>query len=69
MLTFFGSQNVKKVFLSSSTIWLKPHEQNYPSHDLELVVIVFTLKIWHYYLYDEDFEIFIDHKILKYLFA
>ena len=25
---------------------LKPHEQNYPTHDLELVEIVFALKIW-----------------------
>ena len=25
---------------------LKPHEQNYPTHDLELVAIVFALKIW-----------------------
>ena len=25
---------------------LKPHEQNYTTHDLELVVVVFTLKTW-----------------------
>ena len=24
---------------------LKNHEQNYPTHDMELVVVVFTLKI------------------------
>ena len=24
---------------------LKPHEQNYPAHDLELAVVVFALKI------------------------
>ena len=24
---------------------LKPHEQNYPTHDLELVAVVFALKI------------------------
>ena len=24
---------------------LRPHEQNYPTHDLELVVVIFTLKI------------------------
>ena len=29
---------------------LKPHEKNYPTHDLELVVIVFALKIWRHYL-------------------
>ena len=25
---------------------LKPHEQNYPTHDLELAVVVLPLKIW-----------------------
>ncbi|KAA0032229.1 ty3-gypsy retrotransposon protein [Cucumis melo var. makuwa] len=32
---------------------LKSHEQNYPTHDLELVV-VFALKIWRHYLYEES---------------
>ena len=30
---------------------LKKHEINYPTHDLELVVIVFALKFWRHYLY------------------
>lgn len=29
---------------------LKKHEQNYPTHDLELAVVVFALKIWRHYL-------------------
>ena len=37
---------------------LKNHEQNYPIHDLELVAIVFALKIWRPYLYGEQFEVF-----------
>ncbi|XP_021631856.2 uncharacterized protein LOC110629250 [Manihot esculenta] len=28
---------------------LKPHEKNYPTHDLELAAIVFALKIWSHY--------------------
>ena len=32
---------------------LKNHEQNYPTHDLDLAAIVFTLKIWRHYLYSE----------------
>ena len=48
---------------------LKNHEHNYPTHDLELVVIVFTLKIWCYYQYGEQFEVFSDHKSLKYIFT
>ena len=30
---------------------LKPHEENYTTHDLELGAIVFALKIWRHYLY------------------
>ena len=46
---------------------LKPHEQNYPTRDLELAVVVFALKIWRHYLYGEKCRIYIDHKSLKYL--
>ncbi|PNX87148.1 retrotransposon-related protein, partial [Trifolium pratense] len=47
---------------------LKTHEKNYPTHDLELAAIVFALKIWRHYLYGCTFEVFSDHKSLKYLF-
>ena len=30
---------------------LKNHEQNYPTHNMELAVVVFALKIWRHYLY------------------
>ena len=46
---------------------LKPHEKNYPTHDLELAVIVFALKIWRHYPYGEKCFIYTDHKSLKYL--
>ena len=45
---------------------LKPHEKNYPTHDLELAAIVFALKIWRHYLYGEKCFIYTDHKSLKY---
>ena len=41
-------------------------EINYPTHDLELATVVFALEIWRYYLYGENFEVFTDHKSLKY---
>ncbi|KAK9169081.1 hypothetical protein Syun_001221 [Stephania yunnanensis] len=47
----------------------KVHERNYPTHDLELVAIVFALKIWRHHLYGVRFELFTDHKSLKYLFT
>ena len=48
---------------------LKNHEQNYPTHDMELATIVFALKIWCHYLYGEQFEVFSYHKSLKYIFT
>ena len=47
---------------------LKVHERNYPTHDLELATVVFTLKIWRHYLYDIHVDIFTNQKILQYLF-
>ena len=46
---------------------LKPCEQNYPTHDLELASVVFALKIWRRYLYGEKCKIYTYHKSLKYL--
>jgi hypothetical protein len=60
-------QNGKVVAYASRQ--LKSYEKNYPTHDLELAAVVFTLKIWRHYLYGEKCEIFTDHKSLKYLFT
>ena len=32
--------------ITYASIQLKPHEANYPTHDLELGAVVFSLKIW-----------------------
>ena len=48
---------------------LKNHEQNYPTHDMVLEAIVFALKIWRYYLYDKQIEVYSDHKSLRYIFT
>ena len=47
---------------------MKNHEQNYPTHNLELVAVVFALKIWCHYLYGKEFEVYSDYKSLKYIF-
>ncbi|KAK4400322.1 hypothetical protein Sango_1138300 [Sesamum angolense] len=46
---------------------LRTHELNYPTHKLEEAAIVHALKIWRHYLYGENFQIFTDHKSLKYI--
>ena len=48
---------------------LKNHKQNYPTHDKELAAVVFAFKIWRHELYGEQFEVFSDHKSLKYIFT
>jgi hypothetical protein len=48
---------------------LKPHEQNYPTHDFEFVAVVHALKIWRHYLIGNKCEIYTDHKSLKYIFT
>jgi len=47
----------------------KDHEKRSSTHDLELASIVFVLKIYRHYHLEERFELFIDHKSLKYLFS
>jgi len=48
---------------------LKPHERNYPTHDLELAAVIFALKIWRHYLLGDKVLIYTDHKSLKYVFT
>ncbi|GJR50752.1 hypothetical protein Tco_1401273 [Tanacetum coccineum] len=46
---------------------LKVHEKNYTTHDLELGVVVFALKIWRHYLYGTRCVVFTDHKSLQHI--
>ncbi|GJZ41619.1 putative reverse transcriptase domain-containing protein [Tanacetum coccineum] len=46
---------------------LKVHEENYTTHDLELGVIVFALRLWRHYLYGTKCVVFTDHKSLRYI--
>ena len=48
---------------------LKKHEENYPTHDLELAVVVFSLKFYRHYLFGVPCRIFTDHKSLQYIFT
>nr|GEX91497.1 hypothetical protein [Tanacetum cinerariifolium] len=47
---------------------LKIHENNYTTHDLELDVVVFALKIWRHYLYGTKSVIYTDHESLQHIF-
>jgi hypothetical protein len=48
---------------------LRQDEEHYPTHDLELAVVVHALKIWRHYLLGNICHIYTDHKSLKYIFT
>jgi hypothetical protein len=48
---------------------LRKHELNYPTHDLELAAVVHSLKIWRHYIMGTKFQVYTDHKRLKYIFT
>jgi hypothetical protein len=45
------------------------HEEHYPTHDLELAVVVHAFKIWRHYLLGNICHMYTDHKSLKYIFT
>jgi hypothetical protein len=47
----------------------RKHEQNYPTHDIELAAVVHALKIWRHYMIGNKCQIFTDHMSLKYIFT
>ncbi|GJS50897.1 putative reverse transcriptase domain-containing protein [Tanacetum coccineum] len=53
--------------ISYASRQLKIHEKNYTTHDLELGVVVFALKIWRHYLYGTKCTVFTDHKSLQHI--
>nr|GEU91464.1 reverse transcriptase domain-containing protein [Tanacetum cinerariifolium] len=46
---------------------LKPNEENYTTHDLELGAVLFALKIRRHFLYDTKCTIFTHHKSLQHI--
>ncbi|GJS25403.1 putative reverse transcriptase domain-containing protein [Tanacetum coccineum] len=58
-------QNEKVITYASRP--LKIHEKNYTTYDLELVEVVFALKIWRHYLYGTKRTVFMDYKSLQHI--
>nr|GEV66889.1 putative reverse transcriptase domain-containing protein [Tanacetum cinerariifolium] len=46
---------------------LRTHKENYTTHDLELGVVVFALRLWRHYLYGKKYVVYTDHKSLQYI--
>lgn len=49
--TRLGCALMQEGVAADASMKLKVHEQNYTAHDLELAVVLFTLKIWRHYIY------------------
>nr|GEY47410.1 putative reverse transcriptase domain-containing protein [Tanacetum cinerariifolium] len=63
---FMDLMNREKVIAYASR-QLKIHEKNYTTHDLEVGVVVFALKIWIHYLYGTKCTVLTDHKSLQHI--
>jgi hypothetical protein len=48
---------------------LRRHEENYATQDLELLPIVYALKVWRHYLVGRKFELKTDHCGLQHIFT
>jgi hypothetical protein len=61
--------NVVRKSNSYASRQLRKHENNYPTHDLELAVVIHALKIWRHYMIGNKCKIFTNQKSLKYIFT
>jgi hypothetical protein len=55
--------------ISYSSRRLRHHEEHYPTHDLELAVVVMALRMWRHNLLGNMVHIYRHHKSLKYIFT
>jgi hypothetical protein len=47
---------------------LRRHEEKYATHDLDLLAIVYALRVWRHYLIRWKFELKTDHYGLQHIF-
>nr|GEU68419.1 putative reverse transcriptase domain-containing protein [Tanacetum cinerariifolium] len=66
ILELLRKEKLEKVIAYASRK-LKPHEENYTTHDLELGAVVFAFKIWRLYLYSTKCIVFTNHKSLQHI--
>ncbi|KAI5000904.1 hypothetical protein ZWY2020_010863 [Hordeum vulgare] len=56
-------------FMAYLSRQLRPHEEKYATHDLELPAVVHALKTWRHYLLGKRCKIYTYHNSLKYIFT
>ncbi|GJR24208.1 putative reverse transcriptase domain-containing protein [Tanacetum coccineum] len=58
---------MQREVIANASRQLKIHEKNYTTYDLELGVVVLSLKRWRNYLYGTKCIVFTDHKSLQHI--
>jgi hypothetical protein len=48
---------------------LRKHEENYTTHNLELLAILYAMRVWRHYLIGHKLELKIDHRGLQHIFT
>ena len=48
---------------------LKPHEDQYATHDLDLEAVMFPLNLWRHYLVGKSFTLKTYYQSLQYIFT
>ncbi|GJT49125.1 putative reverse transcriptase domain-containing protein [Tanacetum coccineum] len=69
-LKFIGTSIImmqKEKVVAYNPRQLDVHKKNYTTHDLELGIVVFALKMWRHYLYGTKCVVFTDHKSLQHI--
>nr|GEV78409.1 putative reverse transcriptase domain-containing protein [Tanacetum cinerariifolium] len=66
ILELLRKKKLEKVIAYASR-QLKPHKENYTTHNLELGAVAFALEIWRHYLYNTKCIVFTDHKSLQHV--
>nr|GEZ38832.1 putative reverse transcriptase domain-containing protein [Tanacetum cinerariifolium] len=57
----------REKIISYASRQLKPHEENYTTHDLELGAVMFAFKNWRHYPYSTKCTVFTEHKSLQHI--
>ena len=56
-------------FITYASRQHKVHERIYPTNDIYLATVVFSLKMWRPYLYGFHVDVYTNHKSLQYVFT
>nr|GFB31963.1 reverse transcriptase domain-containing protein [Tanacetum cinerariifolium] len=57
----------KEKVIAYASFQLKIYKKNYTTHDLEMRVMMFALKMWRHYLYGTKCVVFIDHRSFQHI--